>query len=343
MASCPRCQHSNADGASFCSRCGARIEVAIRRAAPIAAPGPATAAYWSDARRAPFLHANAWWSMGTAGEVLRWNADAERWDNVPLPAIPFFMRRPAYRSPRGLAIALYVLFTCFALAAAFGVVGSVYALTVANKVENGEYDDFSDVEDAVYGANDFATVPGGVAFLAMVPIAVIFIIWTRRATANVNSLGDQVPRFGTGWAVGGWFVPILSWWRPLQVMNQAWRVSDPRTALTGIGWGKMPGSTLLVFWWLAFVLFGAPWANTIPDPDTQTLEEWRIALITCAIFNVLSAAAAVLAIAAVIRLTSRQDARDRQLDLPQGLPGVPLPASAQYPAPPEMADAVIGW
>ena len=40
--------------------------------------------------------------------------------------------------------------------------------------------------------------------------ALAFVVWPYRAYENLRALGVLSLRWGTGWAVGGWFVPFLN-------------------------------------------------------------------------------------------------------------------------------------
>jgi len=66
-------------------------------------------------------------------------------------------------------------------------------------------------------------------------------------------------RFGVGWAIGAWFVPVLNFWRPKQTANDIWSASDPTAE------GKHLGSPLLTWWWLCFLL--ANWVGWIGAVD----------------------------------------------------------------------------
>jgi hypothetical protein len=37
-------------------------------------------------------------------------------------------------------------------------------------------------------------------------------------------------RWSAGWAIGAWFVPVLSLVRPKAILNDIWRASDPRVS-----------------------------------------------------------------------------------------------------------------
>ena len=55
----------------------------------------------------------------------------------------------------------------------------------------------------------------------------LLIAWTHRLYRNLEPLGFRELRFGSGWAVGGWFVPFLNLVRPKQIVNDIWRAGDP--------------------------------------------------------------------------------------------------------------------
>lgn len=62
--------------------------------------------------------------------------------------------------------------------------------------------------------------------LAILVTGVLFIVWLH--TAHRSSRMDRpAMRHSSGWAIGGWFVPVLNLWRPFQM------VSDVRRGATG--------------------------------------------------------------------------------------------------------------
>lgn len=56
----------------------------------------------------------------------------------------------------------------------------------------------------------------------------------------------SVLRHGSGWAIGGWFVPFMSLWRPFQM------VLDVRRGATGDA--DLPTTRTLGWWWATFLL-----------------------------------------------------------------------------------------
>ena len=63
-------------------------------------------------------------------------------------------------------------------------------------------------------------------------IAVAFIAWLHRCRINVRAFGCRRFRYSRTWAINGFFVPILNFFRPYQVVSEVWRASDPRALET---------------------------------------------------------------------------------------------------------------
>jgi hypothetical protein len=88
-------------------------------------------------------------------------------------------------------------------------------------------------------------------FAAFVLAVVMFIRWFKRAYENLPALGVPELRFGSGWTIGSWFVPILNLFRPKQIANDIWRGSDPAAApgRQDADWHRRPVTALLHWWW----------------------------------------------------------------------------------------------
>jgi hypothetical protein len=149
----------------------------------------------------------------------------------------------------------------------------------------------------------------------LIVAAVFFIRWFRAAYSNLGVLGQPNLRFGTGWAIGAWFVPFLNLWRPKQIANDIWRGSAPDAPpFEKQGWKDAPVTPLVHVWWAAWIAAGIVgnivarlwWSGDTPD-DIKTAAQGDIA------FSFIDIAAAVLAIFVVRRLTSRQEERTRRI------------------------------
>ena len=141
-------------------------------------------------------------------------------------------------------------------------------------------------------------VVGVVQFSLFVLTAVLFIIWFKRAYEHVEPLGGK-RRYGTGWAIGAWFVPILNLWRPKQIANDIWRAGDER--------GDTSMSPWLTLWWAAFLI--SNWASQLAGRlslSGDTVEELQNAAAIYAFADSVDVIAAALAIWVVWAITKRQ-------------------------------------
>jgi hypothetical protein len=154
-------------------------------------------------------------------------------------------------------------------------------------------------------------IAGDTQGIAVVAAGLTFLLWFYRAYANLEWLGVRKPRFRLGSAIWGWFVPIMSLFRPKQIANDIWRGSDPSNP------GREPDPRgpvlpLIHWWWAAFLL------NSFVA--VLGIEDWKSghapsAVKHAALVDILSCSvsivAAVLAAASVYALTARQMARAR--------------------------------
>jgi len=77
--------------------------------------------------------------------------------------------------------------------------------------------------------------------------AIFFCSWTKRVVQNAwlasSMKGSQQMSMSPSWAVGFHFIPFANLWKPLEGMQQAWRVS----------FSDDSGRGLLMLWWLPWV------------------------------------------------------------------------------------------
>lgn len=131
--------------------------------------------------------------------------------------------------------------------------------------------------------------------------AVAFLSWFYRLYKNITALGGSTER-GHGWAIGAWFVPILSLWRPYHMTKEVWRSHQPE------GGEATRTPRLIGIWWAAWVVdrltshFGR-------EPDTFMAIDWMY-LSSKGVTLVTSTLAVVL----VLRITAWQRShRARQM------------------------------
>lgn len=96
---------------------------------------------------------------------------------------------------------------------------------------------------------------GFVQFALYVAAGVAFLIWIHRAHRNLPSLHAADLRFTPGWAVGWFFVPIMSLFRPYQVASEIWKASDPNVdTIDNTSWKNSATSPIVGWWWAFFLI-----------------------------------------------------------------------------------------
>ena len=161
-------------------------------------------------------------------------------------------RASRWRSLRGLASALTVLFSVNAVAGAFAVVAIAVRLGVIKDLENGNFT--SDVLRRAQDSDDLVRAAAAIYAFVSLAIVVVFIIWMWRAAKNNEALGRMQPRLGPGWSIGGWFIPIANFVIPILIMQDLWRGSDPSVARGDPGSRASRGSGLIGWWWAAWLV-----------------------------------------------------------------------------------------
>jgi hypothetical protein len=163
---------------------------------------------------------------------------------------------------------------------------------------------------AAANASDHQTSAIATAELVVLVIAAVsFIVWFHRAYTNLFMLGAIQLRRGPGWAIGGWFVPILNLWRPKQIANDIYRGSDPEHPDQQPTWSE-PVTPLLHWWWALWIFSGlmsridaSKWTSG------ASLRRLRSAAGLDIATEVTSIVGACLAIAVIYTLTKRERER----------------------------------
>jgi len=139
---------------------------------------------------------------------------------------------------------------------------------------------------------------------------ITFLKWIYRAYKNIQGFGAEGLRFSPGWAVGYYFIPILSLIRPVQVMSEIWRASDdPRS------WKGRPGSWLIASWWTLFLLYtGITQVSVEIAMQASTNDQWTLAAVLAILGDLFSIPLSIAALRLVTEIYRRQKALVEGLD-----------------------------
>jgi hypothetical protein len=232
---------------------------------------------------------------------------AETWSRGPERPITWLPPTPDRNPPPihgaryestdpALQILLYV-FGAICIVNVLGIVSDALEVNLANRIISG---------DGVTGdqrdGNDLRqAIVGGIQLLMLIVGAMTWISWFHASYRNAGVLG-ATRRFGEGWAIGSWLVPILNVWRPKQIANDLWaageRGGDP----------KQP-PVLLLWWWLAWLFGGQAAAGGFGFDSDPTAREMRVYGIVDIGTGLISIAAAILACVVAVQISERLKAR----------------------------------
>ena len=205
----------------------------------------------------------------------------------------------AYRSPRIRAIWTSVLLVVTGIMTAIYLVMTVELLDLEQRYEAGEFLLLSQISDAEENLSDLI----GFAALVGIATAIAFLFWIYRVSQNLYSLGAPGQRFSPRWAVGWWFIPIMFFFRPYQVMAEIWKGSVHRTSGAPIEHWKTESVSALVPWWWGLWIAAFVLAFFVDDGRKGIDLLW----------SGVEICAAVLAVVVVWRTTNHQDEKHQKM------------------------------
>ena len=148
--------------------------------------------------------------------------------------------------------------------------------------------------------------------------AIAFLLWIHRSHKNLPALGARRLKYTPGWAVGWFFVPIFSLFRPVQVVTEIWRASDPAVGHEE-DWQKAPTSPLIGLWWALFLI--SNWVGlvavrillTTPESVTDFMGTMIYMTWVLVAIDAVEIPGAIVAIFLVRALGARQEKKHSQL------------------------------
>ncbi|AWH74250.1 hypothetical protein DCS32_08770 [Dokdonia sp. Dokd-P16] len=124
----------------------------------------------------------------------------------------------------------------------FSIISSYLQYDILRLIQNDEF-----VTEQALNANDTREQIVAILYtIIFITSTVTFIQWFRRAYYNLNIRTKT--NHTDGWAAGSWFVPIISLYRPYQIMKEMWKKTtrlikakdsnylDSNTTVIGLWW-----------------------------------------------------------------------------------------------------------
>ena len=138
--------------------------------------------------------------------------------------------------------------------------------------------------------------------------AIVTIVWLYRARLNVEGLRHQ--RRAKGWAIGGWFCPVVNLWFPFQIVEDIAAVDKPLREAHA-------GAPIRYAWWLCWLLswfaaFSFTRTHTVyADGGFEDSVRFSVLFGGNIVSRLFGAAAAILLAIIVREISARQEQRSR--------------------------------
>jgi len=158
--------------------------------------------------------------------------------------------------------------------------------------------DYADVDEETRWAYTFIRNTLLVSRLVLYgSIGFAFITWLHRCRINVRAFGCRRFRYSRIWAIIGFFIPLVNFFRPYQVVSEVWRASDPRSLETPVAWINMPVSRFVLAWWVVLLtsVFLEILAAGLITHSGVTLDDLLAARSIGVLVGITSASGAILA------------------------------------------------
>jgi len=123
---------------------------------------------------------------------------------------------------------------------------------------------------------------GIVTLIVSIISAVTFIQWFRRAYFNLHSLVPNLT-YTEGWAAGSWFVPVIGFFRPYQIMVELYNKTIARLVERKLFDNQSFDLSFVKVWWALWIIvsiIGRVVYKYISE--AETLEKF----IDCTVFSI---------------------------------------------------------
>ncbi|MGW7044487.1 DUF4328 domain-containing protein [Streptomyces avermitilis] len=233
----------------------------------------------------------------------------------PLGAAPLYAPggQPSWlRSPVGLGKATAALLGLVVAADVFAVVADFNMYDVSGALADGELgagmQRKADRADALYAAAGVAQVA------ALIATMIVFLVWFYRVRVNAEVFAPDRQSKSRGWAIGGWFVPVVNLWFPRRIALDIWDASGPDALWDGdLAVAPRPSHARVNAWWMVWIVsLLADRVASTAYRKAETAPEIHEAAGQMLFSDVVDMVAAALAILFVLRLTRMQDEKARR-------------------------------
>jgi len=130
-----------------------------------------------------------------------------------------------------------------------GLLADYNELYMLKKVQIGEY-----VSEQEANTSDLIQLTLGlVQFGLYITSVVVFLNWFRRAYGNLHRAGVNL-KHEESMAVWTWFIPIVWFYRPVQIMKEIWTLTQEKIKEFDSSYTIKSGGIIIGLWWMLFII-----------------------------------------------------------------------------------------
>lgn len=186
-----------------------------------------------------------------------------------------------------------------------GIISGYFELELLKSAQMGNY-----VDEKAATANDLRQgIIGIIQFVAYITSVVLFLMWFRRAYGNLHRVGLTYLKYNEPMAIWAWFIPIISLFRPVQIMNEIWTETQDQIKKYDTSYNVKNGALLIAFWWILFIIsniFGRYILKSAFKSNTiEELIESSQAMLISDIFQVVEALLVILIVYNVSKMEKK--------------------------------------
>jgi Domain of unknown function (DUF4328) len=201
---------------------------------------------------------------------------------------------------RGAAVSLYALLSVNIVVAA---VSFSDELDRHSLYERAKSKPWTITLGEVHAAQERIDSVHAITIGVLVATGVAFAIWLWAAYSRLGALGYE-RRYGSGWALGAWFLPIANLFIPKRIVND---LVDADVSRRGVTTETVSLRRWATAWWTAWLVsLGVGFVTHGMENNAKTIDDALGASTAYMVRDVVFAVAAVLAIFAVVFVTHQQ-------------------------------------
>jgi len=123
-------------------------------------------------------------------------------------------------------------------------------LQILKKAQIGELvsEQEADMSDLIQGVIGIAQT--GI-YIASV---ILFLNWFRRAYGNLHRLSVSNLKYSETMTIWAWFIPIISLFRPVQIMNEIWNETQKKIKQLDASYTFKDLGLPVTLWWILFIV-----------------------------------------------------------------------------------------